>query len=374
MKNFNAHLVTALCTGLLVSAGAAGATAKSDYHHFDWDEVAPGVWFGVSKPGSFQSGNVAIVTLPSGGELVVDTQTAGFLGREILAKAKEVGHGPVRYVINTHLHQDHVGGNIAFVDDNPHVQIIAHQDTCAGIPQKTIVRMRDRLPMQGKGLEDMQAQRAKLADTDLQSAALDRRIKGTQLYLADAKNFRWAMPNLCLNLKPGQEKVITDGERRIEIRYFGRAHSTGDLAVFLPKEKVAMVGDLWGQNTGYKFLDAGLDGRDGSALETPATLEGVRRLDFDVALTGHSPVIHGKASLDDAIADGKQIIGQISTAVNSGQTVTALLQKMPPPDKAPPFVADVWRNTVINAFEEIQLREELGLPLPDYAREKSDAQ
>ncbi|WP_250502112.1 MBL fold metallo-hydrolase [Caballeronia sp. AZ7_KS35] len=362
MNHFKSNFVTALCAGLLTSTAMA---ADSDYQHFNWDEVAPGVWFGLSKPNSFQSGNVAIVTLPGGGELVVDTQDSDFLGREILAKAKEVGHGPVKYVVNTHLHQDHVGGNVAFVDDNPKVQIIAHKNTCTGIPQKTVPRMRERIPALTKGLEDLRAKRVSIGGNDKDAAALDLRITGTSLYLADARDFRWAMPNMCLNLKAGQEKVINEVGRRIEIHYFGRAHSTGDLAVYLPKERVAMVGDLWGQDTGYKFLDAGLDGRDGSALETPATLKGVRSLNFDVALTGHSAIIHGKASLDEAISDGEQIIAEVRSAVESGQTATALLQKMPPPDHAPPFVADVWRNTVINAFEEIQLREELGLPLPD---------
>jgi hypothetical protein len=49
--------------------------------------------------------------------------------------------------------------------------------------------------------------------------------------------------NTCLDLMPGQVHSITEGDRRIEILYNGRAHSVGDLIVFLPKEKVAMVGD-----------------------------------------------------------------------------------------------------------------------------------
>jgi glyoxylase-like metal-dependent hydrolase (beta-lactamase superfamily II) len=351
MKFVKHGLVSILCAGLLASMPAF-AVAPDNYRHFSWEEVAPGVWFGLTLPNSFQTGNVAIVTLPSGGSMVVDTQDAEFIGREILEKAREVGHGPVKYVVNTHMHQDHVGGNEAFVRDNPKVEIIAHRNACAGIQAQTIPRMQQRLPGLTKGLEDMRAKRAAMpsgADT----AALDRRIEGTALYLAEAKDFKWAMPNECLDLKPGQEKVITDGGRRIEIRYFGPAHSNGDLVVFLPKEKVAMVGDLWGVNTGYKFLDAGLDGRDGSVLDTPVVLKRVRALDFDVALTGHSPIAHGKASLDEAITDGEQIIAQIEDAAAHGDTVSTTLQKMPAPANAPPFVADVWRSIVTNVFDNI---------------------
>jgi glyoxylase-like metal-dependent hydrolase (beta-lactamase superfamily II) len=96
-----------------LSIAACGAASAEEYRHFSWEEVASGVWFGLVLPDSFQTGNVAIVTLPGGGSLVVDTQDSEFLGREILEKAKEVGKGSVKYVVNTHLHQDHIGGNIA---------------------------------------------------------------------------------------------------------------------------------------------------------------------------------------------------------------------------------------------------------------------
>lgn len=361
----------ALCLGLSVSMPTFASTPQ--YHHFNWQEVAPGVWFGLSRPDDFQAGNVAIIALPGGGSMVVDTQDADFLGREILAKAKEVGKGPVKYVVDTDLHQDIAGGNAAFVRDNPGVEVIAHRNTCVEYPQKTIPRMHARLAGLIERFNELKSKRAQMASGGDGAAALDHRIEGLQLYLDDAKNFQWAMPNTCLDLRPGERKVITDGDRRIEIRYFGRAHTTGDLVVYLPKERIAIVGDLWGQGSNYKFLNAGLDGRDGSVLETPATLEAVRRLDFDVALTGHSPIVRGKGSLDDAIAEGKKVIAKIENAYDEGETVTELLQRMALPettqsatDTPTPtqtFFADVWRTVIINGYEEVQFNREFGLGL-----------
>lgn len=372
MRWLNISVTVALCLGL--SAPLSSSASTQEYHHFDWKEAAPGVWFGLSRADDFQAGNVAIITLPSGGSMVVDTQDSEFLGREILEKAKEVGKGPVKYVVDTDLHQDIAGGNFAFVRDNPKVQLIAHRNTCTEYPEKTIPRMHARLPGLIERLGELQAKRAKMTAEDRDAAALDHRIEGLQLYLQDAKDFQWAMPNVCLDLQPGQEKVITDGDRRIEIHYFGRAHTTGDLVVFLPKEKLAVVGDLWGQGSNYAFLNAGLDGRDGSVLETPDTLEAVRHLDFDIALTGHSPIVYGKASLDDAIAKGKQVIAQIRSGYDHGETVTELLRTMPLPENksssagtATPtqtFFADVWRTVIINGYEEIQFQKEFGLNLP----------
>jgi glyoxylase-like metal-dependent hydrolase (beta-lactamase superfamily II) len=364
MKRKTSRRLIAVTLGTLAAAPALAPAAE--YRHFGWDEVAPGVWFGKPLPNFFQGGNVTIVTLPGGGSLVVDTHNSEYLGREILEKAKALGRGPVKYVVNTHLHQDHMGGNAAFLKDNPKVEIMAHRATCEGAPFKTALRMVDRLPGIIKGREELLAKRSGLADGAPEAAGLDHRIQGTELYLQDAKDFKWTMPNVCLDLKPGEGKVIEEAGRRVEIRYFGRGHSAGDLVVFLPKEKVVVVGDLWGQGSGFVHPDAGIDGRDGSVLETPHTLRALSKLDFDQALTGHAGVLRGKASIERAIALGEQTIARIKEANDRGTSIGPLLQKLPPPpaDKAPQFVIDNWVSVVVRTFEEIELRRMWGLPLP----------
>lgn len=361
--SFMRWLAVLLCLCGLDMTPATGSAA--DYRHFAWQEVADGVWFGETLPNSFQTGNIVIVSLPSGGSLVVDSQLSDFLAHEIIQKAKEVAPGPVRYLINTHFHQDHVGGNAAFQQEFPNVEIIAHLYTCRGIPQKTIPRMQERLEPMKRQLASMSAKRASLADGDKEAAALERLIAGTQRYLEDAKNFKWAMPTTCLDLNPGESRVITDGTRRIEIYYFGRAHTTGDLVVFLPKEKVLAMADLWAENRGQPLLDTGLDGRDGSVLETPATLKRIRTLDFDIALPGHSGAMRGKAAADAAIANSETMIAEIHERWARGDEVEDVLQKMPPPPNATPFVADRWRRVIISSFEEMEQRWQLGMKLPD---------
>ena len=58
------------------------------------------------------------------GAVVVDTLLHPGLGRKMLEKIRETG-GPVKYIIYTHGHLDHVGGARAFLEDSP--QIIAHR-------------------------------------------------------------------------------------------------------------------------------------------------------------------------------------------------------------------------------------------------------
>ena len=367
MTLFKLWRVVLLCAGCL---GVATPSAAADYGHFGWEQVVPGVWYGTTLPDSFQSGNVVIVSLPSGGALVVDSHNADFLAREILQKVADLGLGPVRYLVNTHLHQDHVGGNAAFRETFPRLQIIAHRNTCLTVPQKTMPRMEERLGPLRKQLEQMKAKRSGLPAGDGEAASLDRRIVGTELYLEDTKHFKWDMRAQCLDLKPGQAKVIRDGARRIEIRYYGRAHSSGDLVVFLPREKVLAIGDLWGEKSGFMVTDSGLDGRDGSIIEVPVTLKGIRALDFDTVLSGHYDVMKGKASLDAAIANSTKMVAQIMERVERGDAVEEVLQKLPPPANAPPFITDRWRRVVIRGFEEIDLRRQLGLKMPGEATKK----
>jgi glyoxylase-like metal-dependent hydrolase (beta-lactamase superfamily II) len=350
------------CVLAFVALGGIAAPGAycADYRHFNWEEVAKGVWYGTTLPNSFQTGNVVIVSLPSGGSLVVDSQNSPFLGREVVEKAKEVTKGPVRYLVNTHHHQDHVGGNAAFRKEFPRIEIIAHKNTCNGIPEKIIPRMRVRLDPMRRQLGDMKQKRTAMAAEDKEAAAFDRRIAGTELYVKDAEQFQWEPPTTCLDLKPGQARVITDGGRRIEIRYFGRAHTAGDLVVFLPKEKILAMGDLWSEN-GDVLLDSGLDGRDGSVLEAPETQKAIRKLDFDMALPGHRAIIRGKASLDAAIATGEKFVAQIQQSAERGEYVEEAMKSIPAPS---PQLAAAWQRAVVRGFEELDLRRQLGLKLP----------
>ena len=349
-------IISTIFTLMLVLCLAPQPTWAEDYVHFNWQRVADGVWFGVTRPNSFQTGNTVIIQLPGSGSLVVDSHNSEYLAAEIIAKVKEVAPGPVRYLVNTHLHQDHVGGNNAFRKAFPKVEIIAHRNTCWGIPDKTIPRMKVRVDPMVRQLDDMRKARATAAEAGRDTAELDRRIAGTSLYLEDTKSFEWVMPTTCLNFSPGQARTITAGNRKIEIRYLGRGHTAGDLLVYLPKEKVLAMGDLWSEG-GDLLLNSGLDGRDGSVLDVPTTLRAIKKLDFDVALPGHRAMISGKASLDLAIANSEKFNAQILESHLRGETIEEALQKMPSPT---PQMATAWNRAVILGFEELELRKQFG--------------
>jgi len=79
-------------------------------------------------------GNIS-VQVGDEGVLVVDTQFAP-LAPKIMAEIRKLSHGPVRFIINTHAHADHVGGNAALAElikptSLEPLQMIAHENALA---------------------------------------------------------------------------------------------------------------------------------------------------------------------------------------------------------------------------------------------------
>ena len=100
--------------------------------------IAPDVWI---YRGYFS--NSAVLQLP-GGVVVVDTQITPRTGERLRREIARVTDAPIRYVVNTHYHGDHVGGNAAFAD----AEIVATEDTARFVRERDLV---DRCVLCGCG-------------------------------------------------------------------------------------------------------------------------------------------------------------------------------------------------------------------------------
>ncbi|MBI2762717.1 MAG: MBL fold metallo-hydrolase [Chloroflexi bacterium] len=186
------------------------------------------------------------IVLGDGEALVIDTRTTPTHARELLADIARVTALPVRTVVDTHWHSDHVFGNHEF---RP-AAIWGHE------------RCRSRL------LENGEDQRAALVDSMPDQADDIRAI------VIDPPDHVFAAA-----------ATIEVGGRRIDLRYLGRGHTDADIVVLVPDAGVLFAGDLL-ENDAVPWFG------DGYPMEWPATVE--RLLDLVVG-----PVVPGHGSIGD---------------------------------------------------------------------------
>ncbi len=176
---------------------------------------------------SSDSGNVAV--MPTGeGVLLVDDKFDQY-GADILAKVKAVSDKPIKYILNTHQHGDHTGGN-AFMLMNTPAEILIHKNARANM----VAGKQPGLP---------------------------------QVTFAD-------------------EAQVFIGGKEVSAHHLGRGHTNGDAVILFPSERVLHTGDLF-VNGSAPFIDYSAKG---SIVEWDKTLDRVLQLDFDIVIPGHGPV------------------------------------------------------------------------------------
>jgi len=194
------------------------------------------------------SGNATLIVGEEGAILIDDKFPQDHDG--IMGFVRQVTDAPLLYVINTHMHPDHAGGNPAMQDVG--AAIVASENA------RRIMEERDQPGLPSIVLRDYM-----------------------RIYLDD-------MP--------------------IDLHYFGRGHTNGDVVVHLPTESLVITGDLFALYGPYRAV---IDYSAGGSLrDWTRTLERVLELDFDTVIPGHS-----------GVTDRANIEGYIEYLTNTGNMV-----------------------------------------------------
>jgi len=244
LRTFGLGLL-ALLLALFALGGRAGENTLQAV------QVAPQVWFvqGAAALGSPANRNFisnAGFVVTDDGVLVVDALGSPALAQELLAEIRRVTPQPVRYVVVTHYHADHIYGLQAFKAAG--ATIVAHS---AGREYLNSDTAQQRL----------QASRVDLAPwVDAQ----------TRLVAAD----RWL---------EGDETRLRMGSYEVLIRRVGPAHTPEDLVVFVPQLGVLFSGDLFFRGR-VPFV-----GQADSRLWI-ASLERMMEFKPRLVIPGHGPV------------------------------------------------------------------------------------
>lgn len=218
----------------------------------------------------FVPGNVTALVTDEGVVLVDDKFEVDY--ENILEMLSTVTDQPVRYVINTHHHGDHTGGNA--VAQQMGVQVIASEQA-----------------------------RRYMASGNLPGA-----------------------PTITY-----QDRAFVHlGGKTVELHYFGRAHTSGDTFVYFPEHRVLATGDAFTQGRATPQLIDYQGG--GSAREWPATLDAALRLDFDTVIPGHGNVTDKvemrafRDSTEQVVTRVSQMLSEQRTADEIGEVLQSELQ------------------------------------------------
>jgi len=207
------------------------------------------------------AGNVAVYITNEGVIMVDDKFEQHF--DEIMANVKKVTNQPVKYILSTHYHADHSGGNTRW---SSIAEIISTRNAHDGIVQHK------------------------------QSNAPDNMIPARVTFT--------------------QETDLFLGGKEVRAKYYGRGHTNGDAFVYFPALKVLHTGDMFTSATPLIDYPGG-----GSLVEWTKTLDSVmndKSLDFDTVIPGHGPVSK-KADLLTYRNNAEKMRTRVQTLIRQGK-------------------------------------------------------
>jgi cyclase len=260
----------ALLFTILLQAPYPATTGKA----YRFEKIADGVYYATAT-GSMVTGSNNVVIIGDRDVLVVDTGTSPAAARAFVEDLKLLTSKPVRYVVNTHFHYDHTDGNQVYAGK---ADIIAHDYVKYAIQTLNVLQREpfktSQLTNVPDRIENLKKQIADAKDAQAR-ATLEQQLRVAQEGWEQLKEIKPTPPNITYSKK----KVLNLGGREVQLLFLGRGHTNGDTVVFLPKEKIVATGDLMESQIAY-MGDAQFD-------EWIATLEALKKLDFETDLPGH---------------------------------------------------------------------------------------
>jgi cyclase len=204
--------------------------------------------------------------------VVIDAKMTEASAREMLAEIRKVTPNPVRTLILTHSDGDHVNGLPGFPQG---LRILAHANT----------------------------------RKDMEAAIQTQNQTALAAYL----------PNETLT----ESRRLSIGGVPMELLYFGPAHTSGDLIVLLPRQKIAFVGDL---------LFVGRDPlihrqKGGSSTGLVNVLRRMLALDADTFVSGHADPLT-KADIQALLSSIEAKQAKVKALIGQGQTLEQIKSAM----------------------------------------------
>ncbi len=267
-------------------------------------------WIRHDPPGLMVDAN-SLVIVGDEDVVLVDAPEAS---RDLLAELRKITSKPVRYVVHTHWHDDHVAGDHVWREAFPGVELVGQSSMRSYLPATGAENRRKMI----EGAPKFEAQLKKMVSEGKSPAGGELTPEERRGYASDFALIDRYMeevpkaPLLLPTLTIDDSLVLHRGGRTIEVRHLGRGHTSADLVVWLPKERIAAVGDL----VGYPIPLVGSD--QSHVGEWGATLAKLRALDPAVIVPGHGPVMRDDAQAERVERLFDSVKAQVAASVARG--------------------------------------------------------
>ena len=290
-----------------------------------------------------QGGNVGILVTDAG-VLVVDDQYEK-LAAGIVEQIKSVTDKPIRYLVNTHYHSDHTGGNPIFIKV---AEIIAHET----VRPRLLEYPTTVLATFPAKLEALKKEIAGIPDAeDPYRQSLEKDLGLLGFFLDSAREFTpagAAPPGLTYD---GRLQVWLGGEE-IALFHVAPGHTDGDTLVHFKNQKVLHMGDLF-FNGMYPFIDT---------LGGGSVRGYIENIDYALAhvppetviIPGHGPVtdVAGLKRFRDFMKDTRAAVEKAVKAGMSKADAVRAIKMDAYPEIKPAF--RTLGNVVSAAYDEIK--------------------
>jgi glyoxylase-like metal-dependent hydrolase (beta-lactamase superfamily II) len=305
-----------------------GADAIAGASAAETEQIFPGIWVSTGLTNSY--------LLTTGDGRVVINTGMGFEGPVHRAHFDAVDVSPIRYIVLTQGHYDHVGGTDALRD--PDTQVVA---------QANWAQWRDA----NDRLAAYRAGNAAFAWADAITAGLTHIRERTGIDLPGQS-------------APTPDVVVDDvlmlrvGGRHLDLIATPGGETTDSMVVWLPEERVCLCSNLFGPLFGHIPNLVTIRGdRYRDALTVIESIERVRQLRPDILITGHFGPITGAGRIDTELTrlrDAVQYLHDETVAgMNAGESVRTLMARITlPPQlavgqgygKASWDIRAIWEN------------------------------
>jgi len=235
---------------------------------------------------------------------VVDAKTTPAGGKELLDNIAKITSKPVTTVILTHSDGDHVNGLAAFPAG---ITIIAHEN-----------------------------------NKKEQEAALSRGGRGAPP--ADHLPTQLVAKN--------KESLKIDGVK-VELFHWAPAHTSGDLVVYLPSEKIVFTGDIIATQLPDPLIHLE---KDGSSEGWIKTTKGIVSLNADKFVPGHGDV-QTKAAIQQRLTDAEAKRAKVKDLVAQGKSLDEVKAAVDAPPAPGRGAGGGGRGPVFASFSEVVYKE-----------------